>query len=257
VLDELFATASDDADIRSKNVSIESLEALVENMEPAVSALKALEPASKIKIIAEIKRSSPSVGHMAEIPDAGLLALTYEQSGAHAISVLTERSGFGGSLDDLRHASDAVSIPTLRKDFISCEYQILEARAHGASFVLLILSWLNEPDFLRLSKFAADLGLDVLVETHTAEEIHIANAAGSRLVGINTRDLQTFKTDLRLFETMSHLLSDETIKVAESSVKKPQDVARYWNAGANVVLIGQALVTGDPSFLIPEFINET
>jgi len=115
VLDELFATASDDADIRSKSVSIESLEALVENMGPAVSALKALEPASKIKIIAEIKRYSPSVGYMAEIPDAGLLALSYEQSGAHAISVLTERSGFGGSLDDLRHASDAVSIPTLAR----------------------------------------------------------------------------------------------------------------------------------------------
>ena len=257
MLDELFATASDDAEIRRKTVSTESLETLVAEMALPTSALKALEPGSQIKIIAEIKRFSPSVGHMAEIPDAGLLAGIYAQSGAHAISVLTERSGFGGSLDDLRNASDAVSIPTLRKDFISCEYQILEARAKGASFVLLILSWLQEPDFIRLSKFAADMGLDVLVETHTPDEIRIANAAGSQLVGINTRDLQTFKTDLGLFETMAHLLSSETIKVAESSVKRPQDVLRYWNAGANVVLVGQALVTGDPTVLIPEFINAT
>ena len=257
MLDELFATASDDAEIRRKTVTAESLESLIDNMPPAASALEALTPGEKIKVIAEIKRASPSVGQMADIPDAGELASIYEQSGADAISVLTERSGFAGSLDDLQLASDAVSIPTLRKDFISCEYQVLEARAHGASFVLLILSWLKEGDFTRLAKFASELGLDVLVETHTPDEIHMANAAGSRLVGINTRNLQTFQTDLGLFETMAHLLPEETIKVAESSVKKAQDVTRYWNAGANVVLVGQALVTGNPRVLIPEFINAT
>lgn len=257
MLDELFATASDDAEIRRKTVTTDSLESLISKMPPTASVIEALRPTEKIKLIAEIKRASPSVGEMAEIPDVGELAKVYEESGAHAISVLTERSGFAGSLDDLKFASDAASIPTLRKDFISCEYQILEARAHGASFILLILSWLKESDFIRLAKFASELGLDVLVETHTPDEIHMANAAGSQIVGINTRNLQTFKTDLGLFEAMAHLLPQEAIRVAESSVKKAQDVTTYWNAGANVVLVGQALVTGDPRVLIPEFIAAT
>jgi len=257
VLDALFAAASDDADIRSKTISRDKLESEVAAMKPCVSALDALSASHQIKVIAEIKRASPSMGDLSEIPDAADLAAVYQQSGAHAISVLTERTGFKGSLRDLERVSAKVRIPTLRKDFISSEYQILEARVAGASFVLLILSWLREPDFIRLYRFANEIGLSVLVETHTEDEIRIATASGSQMVGINTRDLDTFKTDLSLFERMSHLLPETTIRVAESSVKKASDVARYWNAGATAVLIGQALVTGDPAKLIPEFISAT
>lgn len=257
MLDALFAAASDDADIRSKTASQESLEQLVSQMDNCVSATAALAPSNQIKVIAEIKRASPSMGDLAAIPSAADLAFTYQQSGAHAISVLTERTGFKGSLHDLESASASVQIPTLRKDFVSSEYQILEARVAGASFVLLILSWLREADFLRLYKFAHDIGLGVLVETHTEEEIRVATDAGSEIVGINTRNLETFETDLSLFEKMAHLLPDSTIKVAESSVKQAADVTRYWNAGATAVLIGQALVTGDPKKLIPEYIAAT
>ncbi|MDG2496961.1 MAG: indole-3-glycerol phosphate synthase TrpC [Aquiluna sp.] len=257
MLDALFAAASDDADIRSKSVSRASLESLVSNMPPCASAVEALSASNKIKVIAEIKRASPSMGDLAEIDSAADLGSIYEKSGAHAISVLTERSGFKGSLLDLESVSARVEIPTLRKDFISNEYQIIEARAAGASFVLLILSWLREPEFLQLYKFAHDVGLGVLVETHTENEILMATNAGSQMVGINTRDLETFKTDLSLFEKMAHLLPDSTIRVAESSVKNAADVSRYWNAGATAVLIGQALVTGDPAKLIPEYVRAT
>ncbi len=257
MLDALFAAASDDAEIRRKTSSQVSLEHTVSNMGQCVSATAALAPSSQIKVIAEIKRASPSMGDLAEIQSAADLALTYQRSGAHAVSVLTERTGFKGSLHDLESASASVQIPTLRKDFISSEYQILEARVAGASFVLLILSWLREADFLRLYKFAHDIGLSVLVETHTEEEIRVANDAGSEIVGINTRNLETFSTDLSLFEKMAHLLPQNTIRVAESSVKQAADVTRYWNAGATAVLIGQALVTGDPQKLVPAYIAAT
>jgi indole-3-glycerol phosphate synthase len=118
---------------------------------------------------------------------------------------------------------------------------------------LLILAWLTKDRFLALQAFAKQLGLGVLVETHTLAEIAIANEAGSQLIGINTRDLQTFKTDLGLFEQMAQALNPDAIKVAESSVKAVADVVRYRNAGADVALVGEALVTADPSILIPEF----
>jgi indole-3-glycerol phosphate synthase len=253
VLDGLFQEAKNSSQRRAESISIADLESQISELAAPVDVYRALAPESKIKLIAEIKRRSPSRGALAEIPDAAQQGKLYESSGAHAISVLTEESGFGGSLTDLQRVSAAVAIPTLRKDFISDEYQILEARAAGASFVLLILSWLSESEFARLHAFAHELGLGVLTETHTVEEIRIANEQGAKLIGINTRDLVTFKTDIGLFESMAATLSPDAIKVAESSVKGVQDVVRYREAGADVVLVGEALVTGDPSLLIPQF----
>ena len=255
MLDALFAASSSDADIRQNSVSFSDLESIIAKLPKPVSAAKALEPAENIRVIAEIKRASPSMGELAKIDDVQSLAATYEAAGASAISVLTERTGFRGSLLDLQQASDQVQIPTLRKDFISREYQLLEARANGASFALLILSWLTEQEFVRLQDFAHSIDLDVLTETHTTEEIRIAAGCGANLIGINTRNLETFETDLSLFESMAHLLPDSAVKIAESSVKTVEDVIRYRNAGANAVLVGQALVQGDPSTLIPEFIR--
>lgn len=255
MLDALFAAASSDTDIRQKSVTHQDLEEAISQLPKPVSVIEALAPSENIKVIAEIKRASPSMGELATIDDVSALAANYESAGASAISVLTERTGFHGSLQDLREASESVAIPTLRKDFISSEYQLLEARANGAAFALLILSWLTEAEFVRLQAFAHSIGLDVLTETHTTEEIRIATACGANLIGINTRNLETFKTDLSLFEAMAHLLPSGAIKVAESSVRTAKDVARYREAGANAVLVGQALVQGDPSVLIPEFIK--
>ena len=255
MLDKLFQAASLSAQVRSETISEAELTEQISQLPVVIDVYESLKPGPSIKLIAEIKRRSPSKGFLADIPSAAQQASLYSEHGAHAISVLTEESGFGGSLEDLKAARTTANIPLLRKDFISNEYQILEARANGADFILLILSWLKPSDFIRLNNFAHDLGLGVLVETHALDEIEIANEAGSRLIGINTRDLETFKTDLGLFEKMAAKLSAGSIKVAESSVRDVNDVRRYRDAGADVVLVGEALVTGNPALLIPEFVS--
>jgi indole-3-glycerol phosphate synthase len=253
VLDQLFDAAAKASQQRELAISEQNLLDTISKMSGALDVYEALSKSSHIKLIAEIKRRSPSRGFLAEIPSAADQADLYQKSGAHAISVLTEETGFGGKLEDLVDARTKTSIPLLRKDFISTEYQILEARAAGADFILLILAWLSPKRFGELYRYAHEIGMGVLVETHTLEEIAVANQLGSRLIGINTRDLQTFKTDLGLFEQMAQALNQDTIKVAESSVKNVQDVIRYRNAGADVALVGEALVTSDPEILIPEF----
>lgn len=253
MLQGLFQQAVEASERRQRYISESNLIDKISGMRAPENVYEHLAPAEHIKLIAEIKRASPSKGHLADIPDAGALAKLYEESGAHAISVLTEESGFGGSLDDLVTARRNVAIPLLRKDFISTEYQILEARAAGADFTLLILAWLTEQRFAELLKFATELGLGVLTETHTVGEIAIANEHGAKLIGINTRNLETFATDIGLFEQMAVALNPDSIKVAESSVKSVEDVVRYRNAGADVALVGEALVTGNPKVLIPQF----
>ena len=253
MLEGLFQQAIAASERRQRHISESNLVDKISGMDTPIDVYSRLEPAHNIKLIAEIKRASPSKGHLADIPDAGVQAKIYEDSGAHAISVLTEESGFAGSLDDLYAARRAVEIPLLRKDFISTEYQILEARAAGADFVLLILAWLSPKRYEELLGFAEELGLGVLTETHTLAEIETANRCGARLIGINTRNLETFATDIGLFESMATSLTPGAIKVAESSVKSVEDVRRYREAGADVVLVGEALVTGNPELLIPQF----
>jgi indole-3-glycerol phosphate synthase len=253
VLEGLFQQAILASERRQQYISESNLIDKISGMGAPIDVYKTLAPANNIKLIAEIKRASPSKGFLAEIPDAGAQACIYEAAGAHAVSVLTEESGFSGSLDDLVAARRSVAIPLLRKDFISTEYQILEARAAGADFVLLILAWLSPQRYSELMSFAHELGLGVLTETHTLNEIEIANHHGAQLIGINTRNLDTFATDIGLFEQMAASLDWGAIKVAESSVKSVEDVIRYRNAGADVALVGEALVTGQPELLIPQF----
>ena len=203
MLAQLFEAAAQDAAEREKLVSRAELERAAHEVVLPPSAYGSLAKAEQIKLIAEIKRASPSRGEMAQIPDPAALGLGYQAAGAHAISVLTERTGFRGSLEDLVAVSKAVTIPTLRKDFISTEYQILEAKVAGASMVLLILAQLKSPDFKRLFDFAHALGLEVLVETHNEAEIELAAGQSAKLIGINTRDLNTFKTDIGMIDTMA------------------------------------------------------
>ena len=254
MLEQLFQAAAADAAEREKNLPFNALAERCDELENPISAYQALSKSSSVKLIAEIKRASPSRGKLAEIVDPADQGAGYEKAGAHAISVLTERTGFQGSLSDLELVSAAVDIPTLRKDFISNEYQILEAKAAGASMVLLILAQLQLTDFQRLYEFAHAIGLEVLVETHSEAEIEVAATNQSKLIGINTRDLTTFKTDIGLFERMAALLPADAIRVAESSVRGIEDVRRYRDAGADVVLVGEALVTGDYERLIPQIV---
>ncbi|MGN6501435.1 MAG: indole-3-glycerol phosphate synthase TrpC [Pseudolysinimonas sp.] len=245
MLAELVAGAVADASERRAARSLAQVEAEALARPAALDAVAALAPAAGVKIIAEVKRASPSRGTLASIADPAALAVSYQTGGASAISVLTEGRRFGGSLDDLEQVRAAVQIPVLRKDFIAEPYQVLEARAAGADLVLLIVAALDQPTLEELHSLIHELGMTALVETHSADEVQRALDLGASIVGVNARDLSTFELDRDLFGALADSIPSGVIRVAESAVREPADVAHYRQAGADVVLIGEALVTGD------------
>ncbi len=220
----------------------------------ALDAVSALAPAERVKIIAEVKRASPSRGALAEIADPAALAVSYETGGASAISVLTEGRRFGGSLDDLEAVREVVSIPVLRKDFIADPYQVFEARAAGADLVLLIAAALDQKTMQELHQLISQLGMTALVETHNTDEVSRAIDLGASVIGVNARDLSTFELDQDLFGSLADQIPSGVIRIAESAVKTAADVAHYRAAGADVVLVGEALVTSDPIVTLREFL---
>ncbi|MFC9919093.1 indole-3-glycerol phosphate synthase TrpC [Agromyces binzhouensis] len=246
MLAELTANAVADAEARRAVRPMAEVEAAALARPAALDALVALAPSDRVKVIAEIKRSSPSRGSLAAIDDPAALARTYELGGASAISVLTEGRKFGGSLADLESVRAAVSLPILRKDFIATAYQVFEARAAGADMVLLIVAALDDATLAELHGLITELGMTPLVETHSAEELDRAARIGAKLIGVNARDLTTFELDRDLFGRIVDRFPDGAIKVAESAVLSAADVAHYRAAGADAVLVGEALVTGDP-----------
>lgn len=254
MLDSLYAGSLADAAAREELHSINEVESLALAASPALNALEFLAPAEHIKVLAEVKRASPSKGAMAEIADPAALASTYATNGASAISVLTEERKFKGSLDDLRAVRAAVDVPLLRKDFIANEYQILEARAAGADIILLIVAGLDQATLIRLKTFAESLGMTAFVETHDHNEVLRAIDSGARLIGVNARDLSTFETDRDLFGTLRGLFPADVITVAESAVRTADDVRHYRAAGADVVLVGEALVTNDAASMLQSFL---
>jgi indole-3-glycerol phosphate synthase len=192
---------------------------------------------------------------LAAITDPAALADVYQSAGASGISVLTEERKFKGSLKDLQDVRKAVRIPILRKDFIASEYQLLEARAHGADIALLIVAGLSQDELSRLKQFTEDLGMTAFIETHDREELERALSVGGDLIGVNARDLSTFETDRNLFASLVELFPENVIKVAESAVRHAGDVSHYRNAGADVVLVGEALVTNDASATLSSFLR--
>jgi indole-3-glycerol phosphate synthase len=255
VLDSLVAGALEDASVRRAARTLAAVESEALARPAALDALALLAPTDRVKIIAEVKRSSPSRGALAEIPDPALLASKYEVGGASAISVLTEGRKFGGSLADLEAVKATVALPVLRKDFIADPYQVFEARAAGADLVLLIVAALDQPLMQELFDLIGQLGMTALVETHSATEVSRAIDLGAGLIGVNARNLSTFELDRDLFGTLAGSIPQGVIRIAESAVKTPDDVAHYRAAGADVVLIGEALVTGDPVATLTEFLG--
>ncbi|GAB3941043.1 hypothetical protein GCM10027614_25730 [Micromonospora vulcania] len=181
-------------------------------------------------VIAEVKRSSPSKGRLAEIADPADLAVDYAAGGARAISVLTEGRWFGGSLDDLAAVRAAVTVPVLRKDFVVSSYQIHEARAHGADLVLLIVAALEQNVLMGLLERIESLGMTALVEVHDEEEADRALEAGAQVIGVNARDLRTLEVDRSVFERIAPGLPSSVVKIAESGVRGPHDLIRYASA---------------------------
>lgn len=256
MLADLVAGALEDASGRRGAVSLAEVEAAAIAAPPAVDVLVALAPADRVKIIAEVKRASPSRGALADIQDPAALAVSYEAGGASAISVLTEGRRFGGSLADLSAVRAAVSLPILRKDFIADPYQVFEARAAGADLVLLIAAALDQQLMQQLFDLIRSLGMTALVEAHSADEVSRALDLGADVIGVNARDLSTFELDQDLFGRLAGSIPSGVIRVAESAVKTAADVAHYRSAGADVVLVGEALVTGgDPIATLSEFLR--
>lgn len=254
MLADLVAGAVLDASERRSLLGHAELEALALAMPPALDARSALAPRDTVHVIAEIKRSSPSKGALAEIPDPASLAVSYQSGGASAISVLTEGRRFGGSLDDLRAVRAVASIPVLRKDFIAEPYQVLEARAAGADLVLLIVAALEQPVLQQLHDLIVQLGMTPLVETHSADEVQRALDLGAEVIGVNARNLSTFELDQDLFGRLADSIPSGVIRIAESAVTSIADVQHYRRAGADVVLVGEALVKhGDPVATVREF----
>jgi len=253
-LADLTAGAVEDAERRAIDHPLAEVEKAALSRPAAIDALEVLAPASRVKIIAEVKRASPSRGALAEIPDPAHQAALYETGGASAISVLTEERRFGGSLADLEAVTARVSLPVLRKDFIATPYQLFEARAAGASLALLIVAGLEPKTIRELYALTVELGMTPLVETHSADELDAAIDLGASLIGVNARNLSTFELDRDLFGRLVDRIPAGTIKIAESAVLEPADVAHYRAAGADVVLIGEALVTGDPVSTLEKFL---
>ncbi len=258
VLDSIIEGVREDLAARRAETPLQEITARAAAAAPALDALAALkggrEDSSGVRIISEVKRSSPSKGELADIPDPAQLARAYQSGGASVISVLTERRRFRGSLADLAAVRTAVDIPVLRKDFMVEEYQFHEARAYGADLVLLIVAALDDAqlrDFLTLTH---ELGMNALVEAHTEEEIQRAAAAGSKIVGVNVRNLKTLDVDVAHYEAMARHLPEEAVRIAESGVDGPGVVADYARQGADAVLVGEALVKdGEPAEALRRF----
>lgn len=254
VLDEIVAGVREDLADRRARRSLDELAAVVATMAAPRDPMPAFR-AEPLAVIAEVKRSSPSKGALADIPDPAALAAQYAAGGASAISVLTERRRFGGTLADLEAVRAAVDTPLLRKDFMVTDYQLWEARAAGADLALLIVAALTDDELASLMATATMLGLTALVEVHTPDETRRAVDAGASLIGVNNRNLQTLDVDLAQFERLVGLIPDDVVKVAESGILSLDDVRRVAHAGADVILVGEALVKhGDPRRAVADFI---
>ncbi|MEV0458950.1 indole-3-glycerol phosphate synthase TrpC [Catellatospora methionotrophica] len=255
VLDEIIAGVREDVEARQNQVSMDEIKKRAAATAPPLDAYAALRR-SGVGVIAEVKRSSPSKGALAEIPDPAELAAEYEAGGARAVSVLTEGRWFGGSLDDLAAVRARLAIPVLRKDFVCSAYQVHEARAYGADLVLLIVAALEQKVLTGLLDRIESLGMTPLVEVHTEEEADRALEAGARVIGVNARNLRTLEVDRSVFERIAPGLPNSVVKIAESGVRGPLDLIKYASAGADAVLVGEGLVTQkSPRDAVAELVN--
>lgn len=246
VLQDIIAGVREDLDARKATLTLAQLQKLVAQQPPAMDAFAALggndDTRADLKVIAEVKRRSPSKGDLAGIADPAALARQYEEGGASVISVLTEERRFGGSLADLDAVRAAVRIPVLRKDFTCDPFMIWEARAHGADLVLLIVAALSDEELLDFLALTHQLGMNAVVETHTAEEIVRAVAVGAKIIGINVRNLKTLEVDRGIFAALAGNIPAGPVVIAESGVRDVDDVRHYAAHGAQAILVGEALV---------------
>ncbi len=256
-LSQILARKVDEVAARRRALPDRELEARLRDLPAPPSLAAALSPrGGPIRVVAEVKRSSPSAGAIREALDAPAQAARYERAGAAAVSVLTDGPGFGGSLADLEAVRAAVRLPLLRKDFLLDRYQLLEARAAGADAALLIAAALAGDALARLAEDCRALGLSALVEVHDEADLDRALGAGAEIVGVNNRDLRTFRVDLATSERLLPRVPEGLRAVAESGVRGAAEARRLRAAGAANLLVGEALVRApDPEALLREIMD--
>lgn len=258
ILEELCALRARDAEEGARTEPVAALLARPEARVPRPSFADALHrPAGALpRVIAELKKASPSKGLIRADFRPADLAAALTEGGAAALSVLVEPHRFLGSSDNLALARSRSPLPLLWKDFVVGEWQIAKAAACGASAVLLIVAALPDADLRRLLAFSHDLGLDALVETHDAREIDRALAAGARIVGVNSRDLRTFRTDPEATYGLLARIPADRVRVAESGVRTAAEIRLAAAAGADAVLVGEALMRApDPATALKELLS--
>lgn len=255
VLESIIEGVREDLALRIADVPLNRIIQLASDVAPALPAAERLASA-QFSIISEVKRSSPSKGALADIANPAALAAEYEYGGAAVISVLTEQRRFSGSLADLDAVRASVSIPVLRKDFMVSEYQVHEARAHGADVILLIVAALDDAQLRDLNDLALGLGMSVLVEVHDEVELERGLAISPRLLGVNARNLKTLDVDLAHCHRLLGQIPTDVVAIAESGIASASDVEAMAQSGARAALIGEALVkSGDPQETVREWIK--
>jgi indole-3-glycerol phosphate synthase len=243
-LDQIVAATRARVAATRRTVDLRELERRAQEHTPR-GFRRALEGTEGVAVIAELKKASPSRGLIRADFDVERLAAELESAGAAALSVLTDEEFFQGSLENLRKASAKTALPCLRKDFIVDEFQLLEAKANSADAVLLIVAALSSTELGALAKRAAELHLDVLCEVHDEEELKRALEAGCDLIGVNNRDLKTFKVDLENAFRLASSIPRNVLSVAESGIRSGADIARLRCAGFRAFLIGESLMKVD------------
>lgn len=253
VLDSIIEGVRED--LAERRLPLAQIHQMLDATAPAIDAHQYLSR-DEMNVIAEVKRSSPSKGALAPITDPATLAEQYQEAGAAAVSVLTERRRFGGSLADLDAVRKRIEIPVLRKDFMVDEYQFYEARAHGADIVLLIVAALSKNQLKDFYDLATELGMASLIEVHTAQELENAMEINPRIIGINSRNLKTLDVDSKVFAQLLPQIPSNVIRVAESGISSPSDVEFAQNSGATAILVGEALVkSGNPISAMRELLG--
>ncbi|MEO7743371.1 MAG: indole-3-glycerol phosphate synthase TrpC [Usitatibacter sp.] len=248
ILDRILAVKRREVEIGRERVPLAELRQRALDASPPRGferALRARIASGKPGIIAEIKRASPSKGVIRAGLDPAAIAASYEAHGATCLSVLTDREFFGGSPDDLRAARAACALPVLRKDFIVDEYQVVEARSWGADCILLIVDAAPDEDLKRFESVAVGLGMDVLVESHDAEQLTRALGLSTSLIGINNRDLRTFNTRLETTLDLLPRIPPERLLITESGIASAADFERLWRHDVSAYLVGSAFMAAE------------
>ena len=253
VLDSIIEGVRED--LAARRTSLGELQEKIDRALPPLDSYSQLK-GQDVRVIAEVKRSSPSKGELATIADPASLALSYQEGGASVISVLTEKRRFGGSLDDLDRVREKVHIPILRKDFMIDEYQFFEARAHGADLVLLIVAALSKSQLKDFYDLSTELGMAALIEVHTAGELESAMEISPRAIGVNARNLKTLSVDTAAFAELLPRIPGDLVRIAESGIVTRGDVQIATESGADAILVGETLVkTDEPGRVIRELIG--